>query len=272
MAPTIDFWVNHGKRHLPSAEALGAFADLAPEVTHPWDLQGGLVIEDEDLTLRWSDTLVPLIRAVCLDPIPGLARTGHATATPSDEYGYLRLDAEGTWIRLGGDDLPSGRVERDPLLHGMLACVGRFVELLRGLGQDGFDVKALREDRTDAIRALSEATWSTEGPEQLPPIGSAGPRLEGDGPVMILRGETAGWVCDGHRLTLPGAPEAWNARLRAEVVPCLERNESVVVRFPEGYGYARFDVEGDRVRVSGDGLADLRMPRAGLLASLGDAG
>jgi hypothetical protein len=268
MEPRVDFSLRHGDDQWVSEVALERAGRLRGAFTRPWDLEGALYIAGEDLEITWTDTLVPLISAVCLESIPALADTGHATASRTIEYGYLRLDAEGHWIRLGGDGLPAGRLPREPLLHGFLAAAGRLIDLLLALELDGFDVRALREDRRAAIRALGTATWSTEGSAHLPPIGAAVPRREAEGQVTLLTDETLGWTADGYTVALPGDADSWRGLVEERVRPALEAGRSTVISRPDVYGYARFDVEGERVRISGDGMPDVRMPLAGVLATL----
>ncbi len=45
-----------------------------------------------------------------------------------------------------------------------------------------------------------------------------------------------------------------------------------VVGLTDTYGYVRLDLEGDRIRLSGDGLPDVRLPAAGLLEGLVECG
>lgn len=262
--PDVDFLVRHDDRELPSADALAHPEDL--EAGRSWDLEGALVVRGEDVELRLEDTLVPLAQSV-LDALLVLARTGHATMQNTTEYGYLRLDVEGAWIRVGGDGHPAGRVERDPLIHGLLRAVGRLADLLAALGLHGFDRDALVEDRREVVKALAAPGWTEEGPASLPPPGEPAPREDAEGPVLFDATAPA-WTCDGLTVRLPGPAAAWAPLLAERVRPALEAGRSVVVPFPHAYGYARFDVEGPSVRVSGDGMADLRLPLEGVLRSL----
>lgn len=271
MDPRVDFSVRHDKDEWVSADALDRAGRLRGRFERPWDLEGSLYIAGEELEITWADTLVPLLSAVCLESIPRLAATGHATASRTTEYGYLRLDAEGHWIRLGGDDLPGGRIEREPLLHAFLGAASRLIDLLLALGLDGFDVRALREDRSTAIRALGTTEWSTDGSPHLPPVGAAVPRREAEGDVVFSTEGPVGWLAGGQSVHLPGEREAWLPLVLEQVEPALRESRSIVISRPDVYGYARFDVEGDWVRVSGDGMADVRMPRSNVLASLAPA-
>ncbi|MBG1271105.1 hypothetical protein [Nostoc sp. WHI] len=51
-------------------------------------------------------------------------------------------------------------------------------------------------------------------------------------------------------------------------IPDLIAHKSVVIRIYNNYGYVRLDPEADLVRISGDGLPDVRVTRAELITSL----
>ncbi|MCB9678284.1 MAG: hypothetical protein H6737_24495 [Alphaproteobacteria bacterium] len=259
----IDFHVHVGDETLPSDVALQRAVELAEDLTRPWDIEGRWELRSDDLELAWDDTLVPLIQ-VCLEALVPLLETGHAVASRTTEYGYLRMDVEGEWVRLGGDGLPSGRVAIRPFVEGQLRCAGQLAGLLVALGMDGFDVKALREDRRAA--AMAWAAWKPVegGPDVLGPIPAAPPRREAEGAVRLERGESLVLRCGGESFVFPGDPDAWLARLVEDVLPVLGPDVHRVLPRGGGYGWFRVDGEGDQVRLSGDGLADLRLPLGGL--------
>lgn len=268
MSVSIDFQIRHDGQLLPSDVALSRAIDF--EVERSWDLEGVLRIHDEQeqVTIELADTLVPLAQSL-LESLLGLARTGHATVTRTTEYGYLRLDVEGVWVRLGGDGFEPGRVDRDTFLHGLLRAIGRLAELLSAVGLDGFDRRILVEDRREVIEALATPGWNAEGSDSLPPLGPPPPREEAEGPVVLLTSPQLGWSCDGKAVMLPGEPAPWETLLQEVVVPAVKAGRPVVAPFPDSYGYARFDSEGGQLRISGDGMADLRLPRLGFLRSQG---
>jgi hypothetical protein len=262
----VDFTLRWEDTDLSAAEALGRSADLMEEVRRPWDLEGSWSLRTDEIVITWEDTLVPLITAVCLEPVPRLVQEGHAVASRTSEYGYLRFDAEGSWIRLGGDDLPSGRVPARAFVEAQLGCAGRLISLLLAIGQDGFDVRALKEDRRSAALAL--ASWPVApASEAWGPIPEAAPRREAEGPIWLDGTDRLRIRCGSERFELPGPAHEWLARLES-VRPRLEQGEHVVIPFGGRYGYLRLDGEGEAIRLSGDGLADLRVPRASLLAAL----
>lgn len=51
-------------------------------------------------------------------------------------------------------------------------------------------------------------------------------------------------------------------------VPTLLADRHAVIAYTDSYGYLRLDLEGDLVRLSGDGVADLRVPARQLLDGL----
>lgn len=260
--------IRHEGALLDSDTVLARAIDF--DVQRPWDLEGLLRIRDEEdgLDLSLDDTLVPFAQGV-LESLLALVRTGHASVSRTGEYGYLRLDVEGVWIRLGGDGFPSARVDRDSLIHGLLRAVGRLADLLDALGLDGFDRQVLIEDRREVIEALAKPGWVLDGIDSLPPLGAPAPREEADGPVVLLQAPQLGWSCDGKSVLLPGEPAAWEPLLTRLVLPAVQSGRQAVAPFPDGYGYARFDSEGCQVRISGDGMADLRLPRKGFLRCQG---
>jgi len=262
----IDFTVRSGDAQLPSDDALRQAAEL-PEVSRPWDLQGAWQLRSEEVEIDWEDTLVPLVQALCLESLVPLLQTGHAVASRLTEYGYLRMDVEGTWIRLGGDGLASGRVPARPFIEGQLGCAGRLVSLLVALGLDGFDVRALKEDRRAASQAYGRWTENTDG-AILGPIPDAPPRRDADGAVRLERGEALELYCGSERFVFPDDADVWLARLLDEALPSLGPDAHLVLPFRTRYGYLRIDGEGDRVRLSGDGLCDLRIPLDGLIGTL----
>lgn len=264
----IDFRIRHDNAWLTSQQAIEHAAELTETVSRPWDLHGVWTLTSEELTLTWEDTLVPLISAVCLESLVPLLETGHGVAARLVEYGYLRSDVEGGWIRLGGDDLPNGRVEARPYIEGQLQCAGRLTSLLLALGQDGFDVRALKEDRRAAMRAY--AGWhEDDGPPVWVGIPEAPPRREADGPIRLERAEGLEVHCGVERFALPGDASDWLERL---VALRSKLNGDAHITLPIGtrYGYFRLDGEGERIRLSGDGLGDLRIPLAPFLQTLGN--
>lgn len=265
----VDFLLFHDGNELPSDRVLQSVVDLVPDFERTWDLEGRVSFTGDDLELQFDDTLVPFVQAL-LEGLLDLARTGHGRVSRTVEYGYLRMDVEGTWVRLGGDGVDSGRVEREPFLHGILGMVGRLVAVLKALGHgDSFDVRVLTEDRREVMKALAQPGWDEGGVDALPPLGPPPPREEAEGPVLFQREGTLSWHCDGKSVSLPGEAVAWLPIVETAIRPALEAGRSIVARFPSGYGYARFDAEGEQVRISGDGMPDLRLPLAGVLRSIG---
>lgn len=262
----IDFSVRWRESMHPSSDALGQASDLADDVSRPWDLEGAWHLRADDLEIDWEDTLVPLVGGLCVEALVPLLETGHAVATRTIEYGYLRMDVEGEWVRLGGDGLPGGRVPIRPFIEGQLRCAGTLVRLLLALGLDGFDVRALREDRRAAMQAWADWKPEEAARDVLGPIAAPAPRREADGEVRLERGETLSLVCGAERFVFPGDPDAWLARLTNAIE--IGPDTHAVLDLRDRYGYLRVDGEGDRVRLSGDGLADLRIPRAALVAVL----
>jgi hypothetical protein len=55
-------------------------------------------------------------------------------------------------------------------------------------------------------------------------------------------------------------------------IPIVLSARHAVVALTDTYGYVRLDLEGDRIRLSGDGLPDTRVSAAGLLHGLIDCG
>jgi len=53
-----------------------------------------------------------------------------------------------------------------------------------------------------------------------------------------------------------------------KAVPSVLSDRHAVVAFTDSYGYLRLDLEGDRIRLSGDGLPDIHVPAAALLDGL----
>jgi hypothetical protein len=264
----IEFLVQHGDTHLPYDRAVAEASELSETVQRPWDLEGRWRLAHEDYAIEWDDTLVPLVQAVCLDAVRTLLTTGHAVASRTIEYGYLRMDVEGEWVRLGGDGLPSGRVPIQPFVEGQMRCAGQLVNLLLALGQDGFDARALREDRREVARAWAGGAPQTAGPDMLGPIPTPLPRREADGPMTLEQGEALVLHCGPERFTFPGDPTIWMQRLVDEVLPILSPDVHAVLSQGEHYGWLRIDGEGDRVRLSGDGLGDLRVPREAFAGTL----
>ena len=57
-----------------------------------------------------------------------------------------------------------------------------------------------------------------------------------------------------------------------EAVATVLSQHHAVVAFGDTYGYLRLDLEGERIRLSGDRLPDVRLPRAALVESLVECG
>jgi hypothetical protein len=55
-----------------------------------------------------------------------------------------------------------------------------------------------------------------------------------------------------------------------EAIAELSQRDNVVISRSNDYGYIRLDREGDRLRISGDGLPDIRLNRAPLLRAIVD--
>ncbi|MDF5707282.1 MAG: hypothetical protein PUP90_06270 [Nostoc sp. S4] len=55
-------------------------------------------------------------------------------------------------------------------------------------------------------------------------------------------------------------------------IPDLVTEKSAVVRIYNNYGFVRLDSEGNLVRISGDGIPDLRIDRSELIVALYDCG
>jgi hypothetical protein len=73
-----------------------------------------------------EDELVPLVLKLCFGAVADLTRGDHAAFAYDNDYGYVRLDREGSRIRVSGDGLPVARFSEEELLPGLLDCGARF--------------------------------------------------------------------------------------------------------------------------------------------------
>jgi hypothetical protein len=90
-----------------------------------------------------EDELVPLVTNLCFRAVSRLRETRNTVVGYTDHYGYLRMDAEGRWIRLSGDHVPDVRLPARPLVEALVACGGRFIRWLPQLDLRG-DVDRIR--------------------------------------------------------------------------------------------------------------------------------
>ena len=255
---SVELLVELDGRQWPVAGALRAVPDVLEAPEHALDLRGHVRVRFEQGEWSWSDGAVTAIQEF-LAAIVELGHTGHGRMPKSDGYGYLRLDAEDPWVRFGGDDWPDARVPYDGLLQGLSERVGELVELLVALGLEGFSTRHLREDRAAAWRAHREPRPE---PDTLPPIPPSPTRHDAEGPVLWV--EPCGWSCGGHAQQLGDR----GVDLLAPARIAVEAGRSLTLSWTHRYGYVRFDAEGDRLRISGDGLPDVRLSRAGWLRAL----
>jgi len=104
-----------------------------------------------------EDELVPLVTNLCFRAVVQVRTDEHETVRYTDTYGLLRLDHEGSTIRISGDRVPDVRVDATKLLHSLVDCGSRFRAWLPGVSlDDDLDAisAALAEEEDRARRTL----------------------------------------------------------------------------------------------------------------------
>jgi hypothetical protein len=162
-----DEWVDEATIRAEPAERTAA---LRTRLRAKEDLDGALVIRSPnqpDVVIE--DALVPLTLNVCFHAVIELVVDRHVVIPYFDRSGYVRLDPEGWYVLLSGDDVPTVRLHRNALQQWLVACGERVIDLLRELGGTEGWLSQLEPRAEDARRALESAprVWPGVDPASL---------------------------------------------------------------------------------------------------------
>jgi hypothetical protein len=112
-----------GDRYVDEEELFAHPVDLG----HRSLLKGQIEMSvDGQPPARPSDELAPLVLGLCFGSVVELAGSDHAVVSYFNDYGYLRLDREGPYIRVSGDGVPLVRLPEAGLLPALVDCGARF--------------------------------------------------------------------------------------------------------------------------------------------------